>query len=78
MEDERARDLFARHLVGVRLFLAEQRNFEAIEVSYAPALANPAATAARLRRSLGGSLDAARMAEAVDRELYRNRKAREA
>jgi hypothetical protein len=46
---------------------------ELIELHYADTVANPAATARAVNEFLGGFLDEAAMAAAVDQQLYRNR-----
>lgn len=71
-DDARTTDLFRKHLVHVKLTLA-QPNFELLEVTHRAALADPRATAERVRRFLGRDLDLDRMAAAVDPSLYRNR-----
>ena len=45
-----------------------------IEVLYDQAVANPKAAAAEVNAFFGGKLDEAKMVEAIDGELYRNRK----
>lgn len=73
VDDAKAVDLYRKHLVNVKLLLRTRPNFTALEVPYREAIADPAGVAARLDRFLGGRLDVARMAAAVDPALYRNR-----
>jgi hypothetical protein len=73
IEDEKAADLYRKHLIHARLMMRDAPNFELLEVEYREALENPAAVAAAVNRFLGGRLDAARMSETVDPALYRNR-----
>lgn len=75
VDDAKALELYRRHLVNVKLLLRTRPNFAVLEVPYAEAVADPAGVAARIARFLGGGLDAARMAAAVDPALYRNRSA---
>lgn len=71
--DDRARELFRRHLVNVRVLARRAPNMEMIEVHYAAVVDAPRAAAERINRFLGGRLDAGGMAAAVDPGLYRNR-----
>lgn len=73
IEDARARELYRKHLIHVRMQLREARNFDLLEVSYREAVASPALAAERVVRFLGGGLDLAAMSAAVDPSLYRNR-----
>jgi hypothetical protein len=70
---ERLADVFASQLRRVREWVASQPHFSAIEVDYHSAINNPVAQARRLNAFLGGVLDEARMAAAVDPSLYRQR-----
>lgn len=71
--DDRARELYARHLVNVRAMARQRPNMQMIEVHYAEAVSDPGRVAAQLNRFLGGRLDVVRMAAVVDGRLYRNR-----
>jgi Sulfotransferase family len=73
VDDAKALDLYRKHLVNVKVLARTRPNFALLEVDYADAVADPAASARRIAGFLGGSLDAARMAGAVDASLYRNR-----
>ena len=73
VDDVKARELFRRHIVNVRVMMRRQANMEMIEVHYANAIDAPHAVAARINRFVGGGLDAAAMAAVVDANLYRNR-----
>jgi hypothetical protein len=73
VDDARTRELYERHLRQMRGLLASRPNFEVLEVSYKDTLEDPAGSAARAAAFLGCTLDAEKMAEAVDRALYRNR-----
>lgn len=65
---------FGRHLERVREWLAEQPAFEVLYVRHRDGIENPHGVAAKVAAFLGGTLDVSRMAEAVDRNLYRQRK----
>ena len=71
--DARARELYRRHLVNVRVMARQRPNMQMVEVHYANAVSEPRAVADRVNRFLGGHLDGAKMAAVVDRNLYRNR-----
>ncbi len=72
-DDERMRTLFERHLADVRARLAGRRDTCVLEVEYSATIADPSATSARVNAFLGGGLDEAAMAAAVDPALYRHR-----
>jgi hypothetical protein len=70
-------DLVARfeaHLQAVRTLIAAHPNMTAIEVAYTNVLNHPRDEVRRISAFLDRPLDEARMAEAVDRDLYRNRR----
>lgn len=75
VDDQKALDLYRKHLVNVKLLGRTRPNFEMLEVGYMEALGDPARAATRINRFVGGGLDVARMASAVDPTLYRNRSA---
>lgn len=66
-------ELYRKHLVAVRVWARRQRNCRLLEVRYADAVAQPLAVAGTIAAFVGGGLDVARMAAAVDASLYRNR-----
>ncbi len=72
--DEELRDSYVQHLEKVAFQLRYRPNFEALYVDYRDVLEHPEAQARRIADFLGGGLDVARMAEAVDPNLYRNRR----
>lgn len=67
-------DAYMNHLAGVRVMVRKRDNVEMIEVRYDETVKDPAATARAVNTFLGGKLDEAKMKEAVDAELYRNKK----
>jgi len=74
VRDEKAVDLYGRHLISTRFFVEESPCFEMLEVDYAAALEDPEGVASQVNVFLGGKLDVEKMAEAVDPSLYRNRR----
>ncbi len=70
---ERLRAAFQSQLHQVRGWLAQQPRFQVLPVEYASVVQDPRAAAAAINRWLGGGLDEAAMAAAVDANLYRNR-----
>jgi hypothetical protein len=73
-DDDRLGKLFERHVGDVRARLAGGDAFDVLDVRYDVVLADPAAAAACINRFLGGTLDEARLAAVVDRELYRQQR----
>lgn len=73
-EDAKMADIYLSHLASVRIMSRKKTNWEMIEVRYDDTVKDAKATAAILNNFLGGKLDEAKMVEAVDGELYRNRK----
>jgi len=65
--------LFARHLQQVEAWLAGQPNMRVLYVNYNELVKAPLAHAQRVNEFLGGRLDVARMAGAVDPNLHRQR-----
>jgi len=72
-DDEEMAALFRKQLAEVRDWLAAQRSFSVLYVSYRDAVGDPPTVAARINEFLGGGLDTEAMAVAVDPSLYRNR-----
>jgi hypothetical protein len=70
---EATKEAYRNDIVAARLFARKQPNMAMLEVHYADAIADPLATARAVNRFLGGSLDEAKMAAAVNERLYRNR-----
>ena len=71
-------DLVARfeaHLQAVRRLIARRPDMTAVEIGYAEVLGRPLDAARRLSAFLERPLDEARMAAAVDPNLYRNKAA---
>jgi hypothetical protein len=67
--------LFDKHVQRITAWLGSRADIRSLDVDYAALLADPAAGAERVAAFLGGGLDTARMAAAVDPSLYRQRAA---
>jgi hypothetical protein len=72
--DERLRPHLESHLRHVTRVLANGAAFQTVHVDYAEVLTDPRRVASRLNGFLGGNLDVDRMAEVIDRTLYRHRR----
>jgi hypothetical protein len=66
---------YVGHLERLREWLAAQRYIEVLYVRYDDVMRHPEEQAARIAAFLGGRADPARMTEAIDASLYRNRQA---
>jgi hypothetical protein len=73
LSPEKLAEAFAAQLSRVRAWLAGQPHFTVLDVDYARVIDDPAGEAARVNQFLGGGLDEAKMASAVDPALYRQR-----
>lgn len=71
-EAERTKEAYRNDIVRARLF-CKKRGFGLLEVQYRDTVERAAETARHVNAFLGGKLNEAAMAAAVDRELYRNR-----
>jgi hypothetical protein len=74
VEDQKAKDLYSKHLITTKVHARRKPNFELLEMHYRKALADPMASAREINDYLGGGLDVQAMAEVVNPDLYRNRK----
>jgi hypothetical protein len=74
VSDEQMTAAYRKHLAGVEAWLEEQPNMDVLYVSYKDVVQAPTEHAAKISEFLGHRLDTARMASAVDRGLYRQRK----
>jgi hypothetical protein len=70
---EAMKEAYRNDIVSARLYARRQPFMELIEVHYAEAIADPARAARSVNAFLGGRLDEAAMAAAVNAQLYRNR-----
>lgn len=67
-------EAYRNHLASVRIMAKKKPNWRLIEIRYDESVRDPAAVARKVNAFLGGRYDEARMLEAVDPKLYRNRK----
>ncbi len=74
MPDAQLGKLFLDQLARVEHLLASRPEFQVCAVQYPALVADPAAEAARVNAFLGGGLDEAAMACAVDPALYREKR----
>jgi hypothetical protein len=65
--------LFEKHVQQIETWLAAQPNFDVLYVHYSDILSDPVSAAQSLGDFLGDRVDAEKMVEVVDPELYRNR-----
>ena len=72
--DASTRDVYAEHLQQMGRFLASRGCFRTLQVGYRDVVDDPERQARRIREFLDRPLDVARMASAVERQLYRNRR----
>jgi hypothetical protein len=70
---EAMKEAYRNDIVAARLYARKQPFMEMIEVHYRETIEKPAETARLVNRFLGGHLDEAAMAAAVNEQLYRNR-----
>jgi hypothetical protein len=75
-DDEKMIARYTMHLRKVEFELEEEQNFDHIDVHYREALDRPREHAQRIAKFLGMNLDVDKMAQAVDKSLYRNRRER--
>jgi LPS sulfotransferase NodH len=64
---------FTKHLQDMEQWLAENDHLDVRYLTFHEVVADPAAAARRINEFLGGGLDEAAMAGAVDNKLYRER-----
>ena len=72
--DDTLADVFRRQIDMVRQWLAEQPNFLVLYVNHRDVMNHPAVIAGQINLFLGGKLLTAKMTEAVNPALYRQRK----
>jgi hypothetical protein len=76
-DDSRMMRNYRSHVRKVEALVGDRPNLEWLEVRHREVLDDPARQARRVARFVGGRLDLAAMAAAVDRQLYRNRRERQ-
>ena len=72
-DDEAMKAAFEKHLRDVRALCRERDEIDILEVRYDQVVADAAGHAVKINAFLGGELDEAAMATAVESGLYRNR-----
>ena len=73
--DEDMKASYQKHLKDVEFFFRYRKNFDVIEIQYDKVIQDPAGHARKVNEFLGGHLDVSAMAVAVEKGLYRNRRA---
>lgn len=73
-DNERMKPMFQNHLRDVKVWLAQQKNVRVMYCNHRDVLLEPRVQADRIAAFLDGAVDAVKMAAAVDRSLYRQRK----
>ena len=73
-DHEMMAEAYRNHLAAVKILVRKRANLEMLELRYDVAVKSPREAARVVNAFLGGTLDEAAMAAAVDAELYRNRK----
>jgi len=71
---EEIKPAFTKHLDRLFQWLGRQPNMHVLRISYNELLRHPQEQARIVCDFLGGNIDLERMTQAVDRDLYRNRK----
>ncbi len=74
VSDEELSGLYNKHIREIYDWASKQENFDFIEVSYNELVTAPVPVITKIYDFLGGSLDSAKMASAIDVNLYRQRK----
>ncbi|OQX95568.1 hypothetical protein B6I21_04735 [candidate division KSB1 bacterium 4572_119] len=72
--DELMAKEFEKHVQKVEAWLAEKSNMEVLYVTYHEAVQNPADNIRKVNEFLGNTLDEDVMMNAIDQNLYRNKK----
>lgn len=75
VDDGELATLFRKHLDQVTAWIALQPNIDVLYVNYNKVLADPNGHAQEINRFLGNTLDAGKMAQVIDPDLYRQREA---
>ncbi len=68
--------IYQKHLAGVKAWLANQANFQVLEIPYSQLFVTPQENVAQICAFLERGLDAAAMQAVIDVNLYRQRKGR--
>ncbi len=73
VNDEEMAALFEQHLEKVSGWLAEQGNFDVLDINYNELVASPGSWIPKIQQFLGMPLDTKRMAQVIEPALYRQR-----
>lgn len=73
-EDIKMADIYMSHIASVRIMSRKKPNWQMLEIRYDETVKDPRSAARKLKEFLGDKVDENKMVEAVDAELYRNRK----
>ena len=73
-DDKIMAEAYRGHIADVRIMGRKKPNWRLIEIRYDETVKDPASVAHKVNEFLGGKYDERKMAEAVDPNLYRNRK----
>lgn len=74
IDDEKMKQNYQSHLRKLDYFLKHERNFEVLYADHREILKQPLEAAKKINTFLGNHLNAEAMAQAVDPNLYRNRR----
>ena len=74
--DDRLALIFRKHLNQISVWLGNQRNMDVLNVDYNLTIDNPQLTSAKVANFLDTPLDILKMVQAVQKELYHQRKPR--
>lgn len=74
LADSKLAEIFGKQLAEARQWLSRQRHFSVLEVQYRAVIEKPLAAAEQIATFLDGDLDPKRMAEAVEPNLYHQRR----
>ncbi len=75
-DEQQLTELFQQHLQEIHQWLAQQPNFQQLNVDYNELLAHPQPAVRAINRFLSSQLDEQQMIGAIDPSLYRNRRGR--
>jgi hypothetical protein len=74
VSDDQLTDLYAKHLAKIKLWLSKQPNFYVLYLDYNAILDKPMDYIDTINDFLDNSLNAGKMAEVIDPNLYRHRR----
>lgn len=74
VSEEELTNILKKHLSQVDAWMEDQRHMEHIDIDYNRMVQDPQADILRINTFLGGVLDAGKMTQVIDPDLYRQRK----